>query len=66
MVSQFFDNFQSNNLKKLPKYSVSPLLDINSPKCSLLNFIFGMNCNLNLIKFHIIIFLENLKNILLD
>ena len=56
MVSQFFDNFQSNNLKKLPKISVSPLLDINSPKWSLLNFIFGMNCNLKLIKFNIIKF----------
>jgi hypothetical protein len=56
MVSQFFDYFHSNNLKKLPKISVSPLLDINSPKWSLLNFIFGMNCNLNFIKFNIIIF----------
>ncbi len=66
MVSKFFDYFHSNNFKKLPKISVSPLLDNNSPKCSSLNFIFVMNCNLNLIKFHIIIFLENLKNILLD
>jgi hypothetical protein len=58
MVSKFFDYFHSNNLKKLPKISVSPALFINSPKCSLLNFIFGMNFNLKLIKFNIIIFLE--------